>query len=241
VLATATHARRLGAQTIAVRWPHDMHPASERVARRAAELATIHRAPNAAIGLAWVALLRLTSGARWIPIGGSSPLGALGHVNAALELSEQIARGELPMPARVVVPLGSAGTAAGLALGFAIAGLETTVLGARVGPRLAATRGRVLRLARGARSLIRRLSGADCPAVDPRRVAVVHDVYGGAYGRPLAAGERAAAELRTIGGPLLDATYSAKAFAAALGVARRQADPTLFWLTFDSRAIAEQP
>ena len=69
--------------------------------------------------------MRLTRAAQYIPLGGSTPLGTLGHVNAALELADQVERGELPLPGRVVVPLGSGGTAAGLALGFAIAGLDT--------------------------------------------------------------------------------------------------------------------
>ena len=33
----------------------------------------------------------------------------------------------------------------------------------------------------------------------------------------------------------LDATYSAKAFAIALRVARAEEGPTLFWSTFDAR------
>src|SRR5256885_1804915 len=54
----------------------------------------------------------------FVPLGGSTPLGTLGHVNAALELAEQVAAGALPEPAAVVVPLGSGGTAAGLLLGL---------------------------------------------------------------------------------------------------------------------------
>ena len=66
---------------------------------------------------------------RYIPLGGSTALGTLGHVNAALELADQVEAGELPLPGRVVVPLGSGGTAAGLALGFAMAGLDTRCSG----------------------------------------------------------------------------------------------------------------
>ena len=95
---------------------------------------------------------------RWIPPGGTSPLGMLGHVNAALELAQQVSRGEMPAPARVVLPVGSGGTAAGLALGLAIAGMDTMVVGARVAPRIAAGRARVLALARRARSYFERLT-----------------------------------------------------------------------------------
>jgi 1-aminocyclopropane-1-carboxylate deaminase/D-cysteine desulfhydrase-like pyridoxal-dependent ACC family enzyme len=71
--------------------------------------------------------------------------------------------------------------------------------------------------------------------VDPARVEVAHHVYGGAYGRPLAAGEAAAATLRAAAGLTLDATYGAKAAAAALALARAGEGPVLFWVTFDSR------
>ena len=52
-----------------------------------------------------------------VPGGGTSGLGALGFVNAALELSAQIDAGQLPEPELVYVALGTMGTAAGLAIG----------------------------------------------------------------------------------------------------------------------------
>ena len=174
---------------------------------------------------------------RYVPLGGSSPLGVLGHVNAALELTDQIARGEIEQPAFVVVPLGSGGTAAGLTLGFALAGLDTMVVGARVGPRLVVNRTRALRLAGRTLALIARISGRAIPT--PRlRLEVHHAAYGGAYGRPLASAAPAETTFRGAGGPSLDATYSAKALAAALSVARGREGRVLLWLTFDARAIA---
>ncbi|HEX6630742.1 MAG TPA: hypothetical protein VF048_06610, partial [Gemmatimonadaceae bacterium] len=117
-----------------------------------------------------------------------------------------------------------------------LAGLDTEVVAARVGPRLGATRGRVLRLARATRRLAWRTAGVRLPP--PAPVRVVHDVYGGAYGRELPAGARAALLLRRELGVQLDATYSAKAAAAALALAARAPGPTLFWLTFDGRWLA---
>ena len=70
---------------------------------------------------------------------------------------------------------------------------------------------------------------------------VVHDVYGGAYGRPLPAGDRAAEQMMVWRGLALDATYSAKAFAAAIAPHHHREDPTLFWLTFDGRRFAGAP
>src|SRR5947207_3381230 len=44
-----------------------------------------------------------------LPSGGSSRVGALGYVEAAYELAEQVRSGELPEPAYVVTALGSGG------------------------------------------------------------------------------------------------------------------------------------
>ena len=236
VLATAVHASRLGATTTAIRWKHDMHPAAREVAARAAsacqEIVTASSFLTAMWPLVW---MRLTRDAVYIPIGGSTALGTLGHVNAALELADQIEAGELPRPGRIVVPLGSGGTAAGLALGFAIAGLETIVIGARVGPRVGANRFRVLQLVEQTRNLINRYTGRTPPVVPRNRILVSHDLYGGAYARPHPTAEHAAVLVDALRGWRLDATYSAKAFAAALDIAAAAASPTLFWMTFDGR------
>ena len=236
ILATAVHASRLGAKTIAVRWRHDMHPAAEEVAERAlAECAETVTASNIVTALWPLLRLRLTRRAHYIPLGGSTPLGTLGHVNAALELAEQVDAGELPHPLRVVVPLGSGGTAAGLALGFAIAGMETTLVGARVGPRIGANRSRVLRLAEQTRHFIARYTGRAPPGARGDRVVVSHDLYAGAYARPHPTAEHAAVLVDALRGWRLDATYSAKAFAVALDMASAHGTPTLFWMTFDAR------
>ena len=235
-LATATYARALGARAVVWRWPQESNAESTRVARAVERAASeIHDVvhPLQAMAAAWLASLRPRT--RLIAAGGTTPLGMLGHANAALELTEQIAAGRLPAPATVVVPLGSGGTAAGLALGFAIAGVRTRVLGVAVAPRVVANRRRVLRLATRAATLIERSTGQVVPRPSPRAVAATHEEYGGAYGRATEAGRAAARWLRATAGIDVDATYSAKALAAAMNVARGA--PTLFWLTFDARSF----
>ena len=146
-----------------------MNPSARTVADRARALcASVITAPGPAIGLLRAYAARRRD-MRWIPPGGTSPLGILGHVNAALELAEQVARGEMPRPARVVLPVGSGGTAAGLALGFAIAKMDTVIVGARVAPRIAAGRTRVLALAGRERRYLERLAGERIPRVDASR------------------------------------------------------------------------
>ena len=236
ILATAVHACRLGAKTIAVRWRHDMHSAAEEVSSRIrSECTEVITAPNIVFAMWPLLRLRLTRDVTYIPLGGSTPLGTLGHVNAALELADQIDAGELPVPGRVVVPLGSGGTAAGLTLGFAIAGLNTVVVGARVGPRIGANRTRVMRLVEQTRQLITRYTGRAPAEVRPDRMVVSHELYGGAYARPHPTAEHAAVLVNSLRGWRLDATYSAKAFGVALDLAAAESTPTLFWMTFDSR------
>lgn len=238
ILSTATHAARLGATTVAMRWTHDMNPVADLVSERIIRLlpsARIHR--SALLTLARARFGGMKRGTHFIPVGGSTPIGALGHVNAALELAAQISAGQLPLPQSIVLPVGSGGTIAGLAVGFRIAGLPIELVGARVGPRMFVNRRRVLGLARRTASLISRVTGETLPAIDPARVRIVHHVYGGAYGRPLAAASDAEAILQEAAGIRLDATYSAKAFTAALDEIRTARRPILFWLTFDARCL----
>lgn len=235
VLATAIFARRLGARVSAFRWPQEMNDAAERVAKRIESLADdapVCWNPVTAYFRAAVVHLR---GGRWIPAGGSSPLGALGAVNAALELAMQVEEGALPSPRRIVVPLGTGGTAAGLALGARIAGLATEVVAVRVVPRLVANRWRVLGLARATARFIEHLTGETVPAPDDAMIRVVHEYYGGGYGRVTLAGAEAAARCDRCTTAVMDPTYSAKALAAALATAAGTGGPTLFWLTFDAR------
>ncbi|HEX8717613.1 MAG TPA: pyridoxal-phosphate dependent enzyme [Gemmatimonadaceae bacterium] len=233
VLMTALLARTLGASTAAVLWRHEMNTSAWAVlarTRHECSALSIWSNPVSAMVAAW---WRARAAACFIPVGGTTPAGMLGHVNAALELAAQVESGELTVPRSVVLPLGSGGTTAGLALGFAIAGLDTTVTGVRVAPRIGSNRWRVMRLARSCGDLITRLTGERIPRVNPARVRVAHSAFGGAYGRVLPAAQNAAAALEQRTGIRLDDTYSAKAWLVAL----HAESPVLFWLTFDGRIL----
>ena len=234
-LAVATYARRLGARVLVGRWRQTMNPTAALVSTRIVEAS--ERAPvfrSTAGAYAWGMVQRLR-GAHWIPAGGSTPLGILGHVNAGLELVGQIDAGALPPPRYVVVPLGTGGTAAGLALAFAIAGKEIVVVGARVVPRIVGRRQRVLRLARATARLIEEHTGERLTRVRDASVRVVHEAYGGSYGAETPEALDAARRLEAATGIRADASYSAKGFQVALDLATH--GPTLFWLTFDPRTL----
>jgi D-cysteine desulfhydrase len=238
VLATAVHAARCGARVHAIRWRHEMHETAERVARRALrECVAVETTATPVGAFLRTVARRAARGATWIPFGGTSPLGILGHINAGLELADQIQAGELPMPSRVVVALGTGGTAAGLALGFAAAGMPTQLVAARAGPRMATGRSLILHLARSTARWVRRATGVALPPVQRRSIRVAHEAYGGAYGRVSPMGAEAAAVMERATGVRLDPTYSAKAFAIALQCARTEGGGTVFWSTFDGRWI----
>jgi 1-aminocyclopropane-1-carboxylate deaminase/D-cysteine desulfhydrase-like pyridoxal-dependent ACC family enzyme len=239
ILATATHAARLGGRTTAYRWPHESNAIAAEVAREIdvrCDEAMLCSSIVTAVGRAlW---RRATSDTHWVPFGGTSPVGMLGHVNAALELAEQVARGDAPEPAEVWVPLGSGGTAAGLALGFAIAGFATTVVAVRCGPRLGVDESRLQWLAWRVGQLIAREHGrpgrSNGLGAAPR-LRIHHGAYAGSYGRPLAAAEPVVTSVNRILGIRLDATYSAKACYAAFTRAEETTAPVLLWQTFDGR------
>jgi 1-aminocyclopropane-1-carboxylate deaminase/D-cysteine desulfhydrase-like pyridoxal-dependent ACC family enzyme len=237
-LAVAHFGARLGATTRVITWPQEEHDISRATAARLRALASVTEASSPVTAMARAGLLRLTSRVRWIPAGGSSPLGALGHAAAALELSDWHATGGYDFDT-IVVPLGTGGTAAGLLVGLALAELPIRVLGVRVVPRVVANRGRVLRLARRTARLFGKLAGVAPPQIDETRFAIDGEHYGGAYARELDAARELADFVKRGGGPVLDGTYSAKALAAALAHARRApAERVLFWLTFDGRWLS---
>jgi D-cysteine desulfhydrase len=172
-----------------------------------------------------------------LPPGGTTALSGAGYVNAAFELADQIAAKELPEPKTIVVALGSAGTAAGLALGLRLAGLSSRLVAVRVSDVVTLNAQTVARLANATAQLLRR-RGADLPSVvvAPDDITVVSDWLGPGYGHPTPEGERARALLRERHGLSLDLTYTAKTVAALLALLEdgRLEGPTLYWHTYNA-------
>lgn len=232
-LATATYAAQLGARATVVRWPQEMNPAALRVDARLRAIARVIDASNVVSAYATAWRLRSTSRTRWIPAGGTSPLGILGYVNAALELAEQVTRGECPPFSVVVVPLGTGGTAAGIALGLRLAGIRAGIRAVRVAPRIVGSAGRVLWLASRTARLIERQTGERVQRVDREDLLILNDYYAGGYGHAIGrvTDEQALSRHRV----QLDDTYSRKTFAAAV----EAPGESVFWLTFDGRLLED--
>ena len=92
-----------------------------------------------------------------IPMGGSSWLGSVGYVNAGLELAAQIEAGDIDRPDRIYVATGTMGTAAGLALGLALANIDCRVQAVRVSHDSIANRERMDRLLHKTAMLMHRI------------------------------------------------------------------------------------
>lgn len=173
----------------------------------------------------------------YIPAGGSSPVGVLGYVNAAVELADQIEAGEVPEPAAIFVAAGTCGTLAGLALGLKLAGLETRLYGVRVVDRLIANKPRVVALARRAASLLDKHGDLECPTVTAEDFELIHDYFGPDYGVPTDEGEEAIRLADDLEDLHVDPTYTGKALAGLLGEVPDLAldgGPVLYWHTLNS-------
>jgi len=229
-LAVAVHAAALSQRTVLAQFPQPTTDATRAVAAACQGSATRvvrarwRAALPVAVARAWLTAQRLGS-PRWIPGGGAHPRGVVGHFLAGLELSLQLP----DPPDAIVVPLGSGGTAAGLALAMGALKWSTRVVAVRVAPLVVANRWRVTALARGAARLLGRL---DVPLESSNSVSViVVDGIGAGYGHPSARGEVARA-LAAAHGLILEPTYGAKAFGALPALATRGFRRVVFWNTF---------
>ena len=230
-LATAVHARAAGGRAVLAQFPQPDTPTTRAVAAACqVHAALVVRArTRGSLPLAVLDAWRRAGALghrRWIPGGGAHPRAVVGHLVAGLELASQVA---VP-PDAIVLPLGTGGTAAGLALAVTALGWPTRVVGIRVAPSFVANSWRTMRLANGARRLLAR-HDIRIPQPASRNPLVVLDGLGKGYGHPTAEGE-AAAGLASHHGLTLDPTYGAKAFAFLLKRGTSNVQRVVFWHTF---------
>ena len=177
----------------------------------------------------------------YIPAGGSSAVGVLGYVNAALELDAQITRGETPAPDVIYVAAGTCGTLAGILLGLAMAGREVRVVGVRVVDVAIANERTVMRLIDGAREILSDAGVPDVPTVDADAIRLEHAFFGPDYGVPTAEGLAARDLVASLEELSLEPTYTAKAFAALAAASPDLADRrVLYWHTLNGVDLSER-
>ena len=145
-----------------------------------------------------------------VPLGGSTPHGALGYVQAMRELAAQLGPGAI----QLVAAVGSCGTLAGLALGARLFLPAARVVGISVSREAGPIAVRTAELAAGSA----RLLGLE-PVLGPSEVEV-HDAFRGEYGVATGAGREAILESARLEGLLLDPVYTGKAMAGLFGLAR---------------------
>jgi D-cysteine desulfhydrase len=244
LLATTVYGRRAGLEVCGLVWPQpSTEHARDTLLLSVGAGACLHPVRNLAVvpfAMAVVGRRHHHDRCVFIPPGGSSPLGALGYVVAALEVAEQVRVGVLPPPDAIYVPFGSGGTAAGLAVGLRLAKFENTrVFAVRVFDRLFAHARGLAWLANRTAALLRAAGGPDAGHFRARDFEVVQDQFGGAYGCATPAARAALASAASCGLEL-ETTYTAKALAAVLA-RPKGTGRVLFWDTFSSAPLDDRP
>ncbi len=198
--------------------------------------------------LAAYRIARRDRGAVLMAPGGATPIGTFGAAAAVFELAEQLAAGAAPPPRRIVLPVGSTCTSAGLVVGLLLAhaagvwrwplplvhavrvtpwpvtsALVVAELAARTLDRAAALGGPRVACTRG--ELLARF------LVDRREI-------GAGYGRVT---PRARAAMAAWPEPRLDGVYAGKAAAALLRLHRAGVGPLLFWATKSEVVLPPPP
>ena len=175
-----------------------------------------------------------------IPFGGTSPLSTAGDADAGLELAEQIERGELPVPDVVYVAFGSMGTAAGVALGLALAGVRAEVRAVRVVPAEVSPLAQWELLLSDTRALLV-LGGATLSDGALDGVRIVEGYLGDGYARFTPQGVEAVQLASQFANLTLEGTYTGKTMSALVADARRgelAGRNVVFWNTYNSRDLA---
>ena len=182
-----------------------------------------------------------------IPLGGTCWLGAIGFINAGLELAEQIRAAEIPCPARIYIACGTTGSTAGLALGLAAARLPTTVHAIQVADKPFSSPEKMHHLMLKTRFILNRLDPSFGAAEETWRLRWRDEFLAGGYAKVDAVTEDSVAVADAALGLKLETTYTGKAFVAMLHDLRSpdySGEPYLFWNTYNSRELpvgAQQP
>jgi len=152
-----------------------------------------------------------------IPLGGSNPTGCLGYVVAALEIVSQMEERGINFD-HVLVANGSAGTHAGLALGFKALESGVKVIGISVSKKEDPLKEQVIDL--GNRTAEKLGIGT---RLSPEDVVIYDDYIGEGYAIPTEECVEAIKLVARTEGLLLDPVYTGKAMAGLVDLVRKGA------------------
>lgn len=174
-----------------------------------------------------------------IPIGGSTPVGAVGYALALGEILDQAAERGLRFD-RLIVASSSGGTQAGLVAGAQLTGYDGQILGISIDAPAPALQEKVAALANDVLALLAP-STQPSARVTPADIAVIAGYLGAGYGI-MGLAERAAIRLfAETEGLLVDPVYTGRAAAGLIDLARRGAfqrqENILFWHTGGTAAL----
>ncbi|MEM7563073.1 MAG: D-cysteine desulfhydrase, partial [Pseudomonadota bacterium] len=151
-----------------------------------------------------------------IPGGGSNEIGALGYVNAALETTAQANEQSLRID-HFVHATGSAGTQAGLVVGFEAMNSHIPVYGVSVRAPKEKQEANVHGLAQRTADYM----GISPDLISADKVVANSDYVGDGYGLPTPAMIEAVTMLARFEGILLDPVYSGKGFSGLVDLIRK--------------------
>jgi L-cysteate sulfo-lyase len=176
-----------------------------------------------------------------IPLGASTPLGALGFVRAIQETTAQCASLGI-QPYYIVHASSSAGTQAGIVTGCQLFGWDTVqVIGVSPDDPSESIAADVLKIAQGACKLL----GVTAPSDWLAKLCVLDEYVGSGYGIATPESTEALQLLARTEGVVLDPVYTAKALAGLLDQIRRgtmtDEETVLFWHTGGQLALFFTP
>ena len=184
---------------------------------------------------------RLQGRGTWvIPLGGTCWVGAVGFVNAGLELAAQVADGLIQPPDRIYIACGTTGSAAGLALGIAAAGLDSIVHAVQVADNPFASERKMLELMNKSRHLLNRADSTFMANGHVQNVVWRDEFLAGGYARVDDATAAAVTVAKEELDLSLETTYTGKAMAAMLHdlqASGNDGESCLFWNTYNAQAL----
>ena len=147
----------------------------------------------------------------YIPLGGSNALGAMGYVQAGLELAKQCEEQNVD-PDYVFIATGSGGTQAGLMLGIHLGGLSAKVIGISVSGSSDEITEKVNNL------LVELGAKLDVDIKGLPNVVVYDEFVGDGYGRPTELSQKALKLCAVEEGIIIDPVYTAKGLSGLMGM-----------------------
>lgn len=151
-----------------------------------------------------------------LPLGGATPLGNLGYINAVDELSGQLKAMDLQAD-YLIAATGTGGTQAGIECGLRLAGMETKMLGISVSRHTRPKEEEIAELCNATMEFL----GCGGERFEAGQISVNYDYIGAGYGAVTEQALEAVSMTARTEGLILCHTYAGKAFAGMVDLIRK--------------------